>query len=145
MSASLGVFMFYPQDPSIVVHFLYKDKISTKMCSSLAFTHITALFRISGQPQIIIQLKQFSASICQIDLIRHSNDTNGVSLFLSPSPSEALFLCITQQAVCNTEENRESRLRCICLAGCLAAFITTRGAARKQGGSFDCWFKLTLG
>lgn len=65
--------------------------IKAKMCSSPAFTHITALFRTSGQPRIIIQLKQFSTSICQTDLIHHSNDTNGVSVFLCLLPQAKPF------------------------------------------------------
>lgn len=68
------------------------------MCSSLAFTHITALFRTSGQPQIIIQLKQFSASIRQTDLIHHSNDTNGASFSLLPLAKPFPLYHTTQQS-----------------------------------------------
>lgn len=95
--------------------------VKAKMCSSPALTHITALFRPSSWPQIIIQLKQFSASICQIDVIHHSNDTNRVSLFLSPSPSKALS-SVSHMATepSAREENRESQEEwcCICSAGC---------------------------
>lgn len=54
------------------------------MCSSSALTHTTALFRTTDWLRIFIQLKQFSASIRQPDLIHQSNDTNGVVPSLLP-------------------------------------------------------------
>lgn len=56
-------------------------------------------------PQIIIQLKQFSASISQTDLIHHSNDTNGAKpLSLSfPQRKNAA------KAICRTGKQRGER------------------------------------